>query len=66
MAIDTAEKRKSLSGIQWTLMPGVTPNAAKDQEWRQQAGWGYSGILAGGAPPPTAVPFTKTLMGVGL
>lgn len=46
MAIDNAEKRKSLSGIQVTLMPGVTPDTSKDQEWRQQAGWGYSGILA--------------------
>lgn len=46
MAIDTAEKRRSLSGIQTTLLPGVTPNAGKDQEWRQESGWGYSGILA--------------------
>ena len=29
--------------------PGVTPNGSKDQEWRQQAGWGYSGIAVGGA-----------------
>lgn len=46
MAIDNAEKRKALSGIQVTLSPGVTPNASTDQEWRQQSGWGYSGILA--------------------
>lgn len=45
MAIDSAEKRRSLSGIQVTLMPGVTPNASKDQEWRQEAGWFYSGIV---------------------
>ena len=44
MAIDNAEKRKSLSGIQVTLMVGVTPNTAQDQEWRQEAGWGYPGI----------------------
>ena len=44
--VDTAEKRRSLSGIQTTLLPGVTPNASKDQEWRQEAGWGYPGILA--------------------
>lgn len=44
MAINTAEKRKSISGI-WGLMPGVTPNAAKDGEWRQESGWSYSGIV---------------------
>lgn len=48
MAIDTAEKRKSAAAVWHTQIPGVTPNAAKDQEWRQQSGWGYSGILAGG------------------
>lgn len=45
MAIDTAEKRKSISGIPY-IAPGVTPNSSQDQEWRQQAGWSYSGILA--------------------
>ena len=54
MAIDTAEKRKSLSGIQNSvLIPGVTPTAGKDQEWRQEAGWGYPGILAAGGAAPT-------------
>ena len=47
MAIDTAEKRKSISGISIPLIPGVTPNAAKDAEWRGQAGWNYSGITFG-------------------
>ena len=45
--LDTAEKRRSgsqtLSGL---FGPGVTPNTSKDQEWRQQVCWGYSGILA--------------------
>lgn len=45
MAIDDAEKRKSASGIQVSLIAGVTPNSSKDQEWRQQSGWGYSGIV---------------------
>lgn len=51
MAIDTAEKRKSISGIGGPpLIPGVTPvGSAQDQEWRQEAGWSYSGILAGAA-----------------
>lgn len=49
MAIDTAEKRKSISGISLPFFaPGVTPNASKDQEWRQESAWSYSGILAGG------------------
>jgi len=49
MAVDTAEKRKSAAGTSFGycgIIPGVTPNSSKDQEWRQQAGWGYSGILA--------------------
>ncbi len=50
MAIDTAEKRKSAAGVGfWVVGPGVTPNASRDAEWRQQAGWGYSGIAAGEA-----------------
>lgn len=45
MAIDTAEKRRSAAGAGFLpLGPGVTPNAAKDAEWRFQAAWGYSGI----------------------
>lgn len=49
MAVDSAEKRRSVAGIQWTLIPSVTNSATQDQEWRQEAGWSYSGILAGGA-----------------
>lgn len=59
MAIDTPEKRRSVSGIGFFILgPGVTPNASEDQEWRQQAGWSYSGILAGGGGgfSATAVP----------
>ncbi len=44
MAIDTAEKRRSAAHVGSRRGPGVTPNALKDAEWRQQAGWGYSGI----------------------
>lgn len=54
MAIDNAEKRRSASGPPFhPLGPGVTPNAAKDAEWRFQSGWGYSGIAV--ASPSTAV-----------
>ncbi len=49
MAIENAEKRRSASKL-LKFKPGVTPNAAKDREWRQQAGRSYSGILAAGAP----------------
>jgi len=66
MAIDTREKRQSAASITmyWTGA-NVTPNAAKDQEWRQEAAWGYSGILAAGA---AAGPQLRTLamMGIGL
>ena len=48
MAIDNAEKRKSISGIMPTLIPGVTPNVGKDGEWRQESGWSYSGITPTG------------------
>lgn len=45
MAIDSAEKRKSVAGIGLPAYgPGVTPNASKDGEWRQQSGYSYSGI----------------------
>lgn len=45
MAIDSAEKRRAISGIPFfPLGLGVTPNLAKDAEWRQQVGWSYSGI----------------------
>lgn len=64
MAIDNAEKRRSVSGIPFhPLGPGVTPNASKDQEWRQQSGWGYSGILV---DAPSAITVRNLLLlGVG-
>ena len=44
MAIDTAEKRKSVSRITFArLLPAVTPNATKDVDWRSQAARVYSG-----------------------
>ena len=46
MAIDSAEKRKSISGIHLNVCPGVTPNSGKDAEWRQESGFSYSGIAA--------------------
>ncbi|MCK5613527.1 hypothetical protein KAR91_67275 [Candidatus Pacearchaeota archaeon] len=44
MAIDTAEKRRSVSGVHWAVAPGVTPESAKDAEWRSEAAYSYSGI----------------------
>ena len=66
MAIDSAEKRKSAVGISlYASGPGVTPNASPDQEWRQEAGYSYSGIAAaspaGGLPPGSLA-----LLGVGI
>lgn len=56
MAIDTAAKRRSVCGVPFLpLGPGVTPDAAKAVAWRQQAGWGYSGIAAGAAAAITGV-----------
>ena len=54
MAIDTAEKRKSISGIP-LLIPGVTSNLSKDAEWRAQSGWSYSGLIAV-SPTPIVTP----------
>jgi hypothetical protein len=52
--IDTAAKRRSAGGVAFLpLGPGVTPNAAKNAAWRQQAGWGYSGIAADSPPAAT-------------
>ncbi len=48
MAIDDREKRQSAGSVGMVFTPpNVTMNASKDLEWRQQAGWGYSGISAG-------------------
>ena len=51
MPIDTAEDRRSVAGVGFYIFLGVTPELAKDAEWRQQAGYSYSGIAAG--LPPT-------------
>ena len=54
MAFDTAEKRRSASALYPPFGVGVTPiGSPVDQEWRQQAGWGYSGVVTEvGVPPP--------------
>lgn len=52
MAIDNAEKRRSVANIPWG--PGVTPNVSKDAEWRQQVPGGYSGIAAASPGGPTS------------
>ena len=55
MAIDSRENRASacsVGGTPW-FPPNVTPNVAKDAEWRAQAGKGYSGIIT---PTPTPTP----------
>lgn len=64
MAIDTREKRQSAAGISFYAMPpSVTMNVAKDREWRQEAGWGYSGIAA---QTPVADSGDMMMMRVGL
>jgi hypothetical protein len=50
VAIDTAEKRRAVAGI--SVGWGITPNVAKDQQWRQEVGWSYPGILAASPTPP--------------
>lgn len=46
MSIDTAEKLRSISGIQFWNGPGVTPKAAKDEAWRWQVAYNYAGLVA--------------------
>lgn len=46
MAIDSREKRQSLIGITYFMGVSTSPESAKDQEWRQATGFGYSGILS--------------------
>lgn len=53
MAIDTAERRRAAASITTLPFgPGVTPNALKGSEWRQQVGRGYSGFAAGEPSEP--------------
>lgn len=45
--VANAEERKAVVAIGFPYnYPGVTNNASTDQEWRQQVGHSYSGILA--------------------
>jgi hypothetical protein len=40
--LDTAEKRRAAAGMPCSPMgPGVTPNSAKDLQWRREVAWGY-------------------------
>lgn len=60
MALDTAEKRRSVSGVALVL-PGVTPAAGQDSEWRLEAAWMYSGISVGVTVPTPSQEHTLTL-----
>lgn len=70
MAIDSRSKRQSLIGINYVGSVSPVANVTPDQVWRQQAGFGYSGILAENPVPPTFEPFyaarSNTLIGGGL
>lgn len=53
--IDTAQKRRCISGISlYANGPGVTMDATPGIEWRQEVGYGYSGIPAGSPVIPPA------------
>lgn len=67
MAIDNAEKRRSVAGIAaHPLGPAVTPNVAKDAEWRLQAAWSYSGIAAAAPAVATGRSTTGLYIGFGI
>lgn len=56
MAIDTAAKRRSVSGMLTGIVSvGITPSVTHNDAWRQDAGWGYRGIPVNPAPPVAAV-----------
>ncbi len=44
--IDTALKRRSVSGVPMPWMIGVTPDATPDEAWRRSVGWTYGDPLA--------------------
>ena len=47
MAIDTATKRRAVSGIPaHPLGPGVTPDSSQGRAWRAQSAWGYYQVAA--------------------
>lgn len=52
MPIDTAEKRRAVSALGFWILPEVTPNAAKDAEWRAEAAFGYAFLIL--VVPPAA------------
>ncbi len=56
MALD-ARARASASGMLTHWPVGIRPNGSLDQEGRQAAGWGYSGVLAE-APVVVIIPGT--------
>lgn len=59
MAIDTAAKRRSASGVPFLpLGPGVTPDATMPAVWRYDVGWTYSGNAGPTPPPPSSGQFT--------
>lgn len=45
MAINTAAKRKTVSGIPLAHSPGVTPDASKGQDWRFASAGSYIGFM---------------------
>lgn len=49
MAIDSREKRQAMLYFNRRHAVAVTPNASKDQEWRQEILRGYPGIAWGEA-----------------
>ena len=64
MAIDTAAKRRSASGILTGIVSvAQTPDAAQPVAWRQNAGWGYVGIPATPIPPGSGVLLDATILG---
>jgi hypothetical protein len=56
MPLDSPENRASAVSLTQSAPPTPTPNAAMDQEWRQESGWGYAALLVGEPVIPPVIP----------
>jgi hypothetical protein len=66
MAVDSARKRSSTIGLPFPPSVGIyLPESGAGQAWRQTVGYGYYGILVGGAAAVEVLDFERKFRGVG-
>lgn len=65
MALDSARKRSSCIGIPlYSSVVIYLPETGAGQAWRQTIGYGYYGILVGGAAAETILDYERKFRGV--